>query len=201
MGLDSLLATLESRAAETPETPRNLSGVSPKLLNLKAETPETPETPKNDNATSETAPAADTAPSRSVLSDEARALIREHKATLADLLPDADPAPRRLWLVTHLDGRRVSHSFTPGATLTEVSGWYPGAEVDIEDEPEAPEVEPDVPAPLVSCCTCVNWRSDQTGDGSGFGACLVSAPASKRPGSLWPQAEHICKDHRTEQDQ
>lgn len=78
---------------------------------------------------------------REALTDDTRALIRANKPALVDMLsrpaPAADTA-RRLWLVTHLDGRRVSHSFCPPATLTEVRGWYPGAVV----EPEAAHLEP-----------------------------------------------------------
>jgi len=57
MGLDALLATLESRAADTPDTPCNPLEVSAKPASLLGCTPDTPATPINDNATSETAPA------------------------------------------------------------------------------------------------------------------------------------------------
>jgi hypothetical protein len=41
----------------------------------------------------------------------------------------------RLWLITHADGRLVSHSFTPPATEDELRAWYPQA-LKIEPEPE-----------------------------------------------------------------
>jgi len=71
-----------------------------------------------------------------------RWLIAEHKPALLELLSRPDPAPRRLWLVTHPDGRRVSHSFTPPATRAEVEAWYPGASA--EPEPDPHEGQPDV---------------------------------------------------------
>jgi len=76
---------------------------------------------------------------REALTDDTRALIRGNKNALVLLLSE----PRRLWLVTHMDGRRVSHSFCPPATLAEVRGWYPTAlGIEPEDEPPVP-MEPD----------------------------------------------------------
>ncbi len=49
MGLDSLLARLESRMPDTPDTPCNPAGVSAKPLQHKACTPDTPDTPQNCN--------------------------------------------------------------------------------------------------------------------------------------------------------
>ncbi|WP_295584483.1 hypothetical protein [uncultured Lamprocystis sp.] len=70
------------------------------------------------------------------LTDDARSLIRANKPALLELLsrPAADAA-HRLWLVTHPDGRRVSHSFTPPASRREVEAWYPGALVEPEADP------------------------------------------------------------------
>jgi len=139
-----------------------------------------------------------------------RGLIAEHRPALVDLLsrpaPTADTAPRRLWLVTHLDGRSVSHSFTPGATLTEVRGWYPDA---LSIEPEdarpgplerdtRPAEAPAVPAPTnrlpaaVACATCLHLLPDQVGDGSGLGTCQADAPASRQAGSCWPGSTPRC---------
>jgi hypothetical protein len=50
MGLEALLAKLESHAAVTPGTPRYADGVPPRPAPGKACTPGTPGTPKNDNA-------------------------------------------------------------------------------------------------------------------------------------------------------
>ncbi len=51
--------------------------------------------------------------------------------------------PRRLWLVTHGDGRLVSHSFCPPASLLEVRAWYPEAlAIEAEPEEDTPEGEP-----------------------------------------------------------
>jgi hypothetical protein len=57
--------------------------------------------------------------------------VRANKPALVLLLSE----PHRLWLVTHADGRRVSHSFTPPASRREVEGWYPGAVIEQEDTP------------------------------------------------------------------
>ena len=42
--------------------------------------------------------------------------------------------PRRLWLLRHADGRLVSHSFCPPASLEEVRAWYPDATIEPEAE-------------------------------------------------------------------
>lgn len=75
------------------------------------------------------------------LTDSLRAMIREHKPALVGYLrqmqdPANDPAPpRRLWLIRHQDGRLVSHSFTPPATLAEVRAWYPKTRaIEVEDD-------------------------------------------------------------------
>ena len=52
MGLEALLAKLESHAAVTPGTPRYADGVPPRPTPGKACTPGTPGTPRNDNAES-----------------------------------------------------------------------------------------------------------------------------------------------------
>lgn len=54
MGLDSLLARRESRAADTPDTPRNPAEVSAKAAPLLGCTPDTPDSPRNDNAERQT---------------------------------------------------------------------------------------------------------------------------------------------------
>jgi hypothetical protein len=115
--------------------------------------------------------------------------------------PDAN-APRRLWMVKHPEGW-ASHSFTPPVTLPEVRGWYPGAEIQPEDEPNLdPLAEPDpvAPAPgaarcLVTCSSCAHWRADPIGDG-GLGSCQAKAPASLRPGACWPGSQLRCREHR-----
>ena len=54
MGLDALLARLERRAADTPDTPCNPGGVSAKPAWIKACTLDTPDTPEIINGESET---------------------------------------------------------------------------------------------------------------------------------------------------
>ena len=69
--------------------------------------------------------------------------IRANKPALVALLSEGltPDLPRRLWLITHPDGRLVSHSFTPEAALAQVRGWYPDA-LGIQPEgPPAPYVE------------------------------------------------------------
>ena len=71
-----------------------------------------------------------TAGPREALTDELRALIREHKAAL---LVELDQSiPRRSWLIRHADGAVASHTFSPDATLAQVREWYPGAEIALE---------------------------------------------------------------------
>lgn len=53
MGLDALLAAMESRAADTPVSPRYPEGVAAKPLPIKACTPVTPVTRKTDNTASD----------------------------------------------------------------------------------------------------------------------------------------------------
>ncbi|WP_295457506.1 hypothetical protein [uncultured Thiodictyon sp.] len=50
MGLDALLTTLESRAADTPDTRCNPERYQPKAAPLLGCTPDTCDTPQNDNA-------------------------------------------------------------------------------------------------------------------------------------------------------
>ena len=79
------------------------------------------------------------------LTDALRAMIRASKADLLGYLHGAanDPAPilapevdtpRRLWLLRHADGRLISHSFCPPASLEEVRAWYPDATIEPEAE-------------------------------------------------------------------
>ncbi|MBK1724696.1 hypothetical protein, partial [Thiocystis violacea] len=73
---------------------------------------------------------------RDALTDDARTLIRKHKADLLALLTaanDADPGTHRLWTITRPEGSRVSVSRTPPSTLAELQAEYPGARI----EPEA----------------------------------------------------------------
>jgi len=46
----------------------------------------------------------------------------------------------------------------------------------------------------VRCSSCVHFQPSEP-DPSGFGSCVVNAPASRREGTLWPNAEHNCHDH------
>ncbi|WP_295882567.1 hypothetical protein [uncultured Thiohalocapsa sp.] len=57
---------------------------------------------------------------------------------------------------------------------------------------------PPVPAPAppaITCGSCLHFRADEVGDGSGLGACGIGAPASRRTPALWPNAPHLCTDH------
>ncbi len=49
-----------------------------------------------------------------------------------------------------------------------------------------------VPRPPVSCADCCHWRANVVNPSGALGCCLVEAPASKRPGSLWPRGEIYC---------
>jgi hypothetical protein len=49
-----------------------------------------------------------------------------------------------------------------------------------------------LPRPPVSCSDCCHWRTDAVNPSGALGSCLVEAPASKRPGSLWPRGEIYC---------
>lgn len=50
---------------------------------------------------------------------------------------ELDGQPHRLWLVSHPDGRVVSHSFGPPATADQVQAWYPDAKaIEPEDSRE-----------------------------------------------------------------
>ena len=111
---------------------------------------------------------------------------------------------RRLWLVTPPDGERFSLSFAPPMTRTEVEALHPGAVVEVEfdhlEPAPGPILEPadegtvTPAAALVACRTCGHYVPNPRGFG-GLGRCLTSAPASKRPGSLWPRGEIVCREH------
>ncbi len=73
------------------------------------------------------------------LTDELRALIREHRPALSDYLQQPPASAHRLWIVHHGDGRWVSHSLTPDASREEVAAWYPLA-LSIEPEEQADDV-------------------------------------------------------------
>ncbi len=60
--------------------------------------------------------------------------------------PATQAPPRRLWLVTHADGRLVSHSFCPPATEAELWAWFPEA-LAIEPEEDTPEEDEPPPDP------------------------------------------------------
>jgi len=129
--------------------------------------------------------------------------VRASKGALVNLLSAPDAEPRRLWLIVLQDGSRFSSSFCPPTTRQEVAAWYPGPRVEVEQDPGAapratagPSLEPTAQAAPVMCCTCTHWVRDAVGDGSGLGRCAVTAPASLRPGSLWPRGELCCRDHR-----
>ena len=63
------------------------------------------------------------------------------------------------------------------------------------DSPNSPASPASPPLALVSCRTCTHYLPNPRGFG-GLGRCLIAAPASFRPGSLWPRGEIRCKDHR-----
>lgn len=86
--------------------------------------------------------------------------------------PNPDPPARRLWLVTSPGGERFSASCTPPATLLELSGWYPGAIIEPEYEPEPDPFNPK----------------------GGMGHCEIDAPASLKPCALWPTGAVECPD-------
>jgi hypothetical protein len=46
--------------------------------------------------------------------------------------------------------------------------------------------------PWVRCAECAHYRPDPLGWG-GMGECVIAAPASLRPGSLWPGSEVECE--------
>lgn len=115
------------------------------------------------------------------------------KTTSEPEVAEAD-LPLRRWLIRHADGSLASHSFDPPATQPEVEALYPGARVEPEPEVEL-HIETVAARPLVTCGTCQHWERDRVGDGSGLGSCAVSAPASREPGTLWPNSAHRCKVH------
>jgi hypothetical protein len=135
--------------------------------------------------------------------------------------PNPDPPARRLWLVTSPGGERFSASCTPPATLLELSGWYPGAIIEPEDEPEpdsdeealapwladtgtpeprvqvltaAPGTEPEAITPGASCRNCRHFEPDPFNPKGGMGHCEIDAPASLKPGALWPTGAVECPD-------
>ncbi len=110
MALDNLLATMERRAAATPDTPCNRGEVSAKPASILACTLDTPDTPRNDNAGStDTVPnpaSGDVAALREAEAFEERAAIMEFDGGLsraeaerlalaADTLPDPAAEARR----------------------------------------------------------------------------------------------------------
>jgi hypothetical protein len=112
-----------------------------------------------------------------------------------------DPdTPRRLWLIAMPTGEVFSSSFFPSATREEVQAWYPTAKIEPEEEgptTTAPVVQVDpptvrqAPAPLVACGGCGHYQANARGWG-GLGSCRASAPASRQPGSLWPNSKIRC---------
>jgi hypothetical protein len=91
MGLEALLVTMESRAADTPVTPRYQQGVTAKASPIKACTPVTPVTPKKDHV--DPPPAA--AP-MSPLSMKAKGMLdlnpTLHRAVVTDATGDPEVA-------------------------------------------------------------------------------------------------------------
>ncbi|NKN34101.1 hypothetical protein [Marichromatium bheemlicum] len=112
------------------------------------------------------------------LTDDLRAEIREHRAEVVALLTAAgnayldaigetDPAARAEWL----SSMRRPTGFSAGlASILKAAG---GGE---------PEPEPEG----VTCCTCHHYQRNRLNPAGGLGRCLVDAPASGGPGSLWP---------------
>ncbi len=142
--------------------------------------------------------------------------VRGHKGALLALLTapaanagacEAPAEPRRLWLIRHADGHVESHSFCPPASLTEVQGWYPAALAIEPEDPPHPRVRTPATAPAAlspaqptpeppgaSCGRCAHYRPNPRG-WCGIGRCRVGAPASLRPGSLWPQGDIHCHQY------
>lgn len=61
---------------------------------------------------------------------------------------------------------------------------------------DAPEPVEDAAATAV-CAACLHWTPNPTSPATGLGRCLTDAPASRRPGSLWPwlvDAEVRCRE-------
>jgi len=59
---------------------------------------------------------------------------------------------------------------------------------------DRPQVETDEPTevsttPKAVCSRCAHWTPDRINPPGGLGRCTIAAPASKRPGSLWPWLE------------
>jgi hypothetical protein len=129
--------------------------------------------------------------------------------------PEAGTTHRQ-WHIREPDGTAWKSSFCPPQTQAEVLSRYPPgtAAEPIEDGRQPPpgdgfvanihvsDALAPVPTPPqavqrapVRCGDCTHWRADTVGDGSGLGACAIHAPASKRPGSLWPNSPHRCADH------
>ncbi|MCK7578900.1 MAG: hypothetical protein MZV65_26360 [Chromatiales bacterium] len=59
---------------------------------------------------------------------------------------------------------------------------------------DRPQVETDEPTEVSSaskavCSRCAHWTPDRINPAGGLGRCTIAAPASKRPGSLWPWLE------------
>ena len=80
------------------------------------------------------------------LTDAHRVMIRAAKPDLMAYLrhhpdyanspipPPPLREPCRFWLIRHLDGRLMAHTFTPPATEAEVCAWYPQALTIAADE-------------------------------------------------------------------
>ncbi|NEV62267.1 hypothetical protein [Thiorhodococcus minor] len=84
------------------------------------------------------------------LTDAHRAEIRALKPELLALLQsanDGESTPQRCWLVRYPDGRELSITRSPPATLAEMQADYPGAEVQPEPEPPlGPPLSPNAQA-------------------------------------------------------
>ncbi|WP_043795520.1 hypothetical protein [Allochromatium vinosum] len=59
----------------------------------------------------------------------------------------------------------------------------------LADWPDDQATEPDSGIEITAqavCARCAHWTPDRINPPGGLGHCTIAAPASKRPGSLWP---------------
>jgi hypothetical protein len=100
MGLDNLLAKMERRATDTPDTPCNLGDISDKHAPIKACTPDTPDTPQIFNVAGN---------------------------ALADLSAAANSATSCGWLLHFANSESLDVYFNPDAAHAEILERYPDA--------------------------------------------------------------------------
>lgn len=124
------------------------------------------------------------------------------------------------WLLTLPDGEKLSIRCTPLDTLADLQERYPDARIEPEGSELDPHdaaiigawlgaigetdptirteiltraaVEPQAIAPGASCGRCRHFERDRINPPGGLGRCRCDAPASHRPGSLWPRGEIQC---------